>query len=107
MGSAALCEGVVVRVRDDSLVLAVDEVPDSGLEVPLRLEKLANTVTYNRMKAALSVWWLFFDKRMGNWGVEKDGWVFGATADPKHACSLPLCGIQVFIMILTTGQHSI
>lgn len=43
------------RVRDDSLVIAVDDVPDNGLDVPLRLEKLANKVTYTRMNAALQV----------------------------------------------------
>ncbi len=31
----------------------MEEVPDEGLDVPLRLEKLANTVTHQRLKAAL------------------------------------------------------
>ena len=34
---------------------AVDEVPEEGLDVPLRLEKMANEVTYKRLKAALTV----------------------------------------------------
>lgn len=34
---------------------AVDEVPDEGLDVPLRLEKMANQVTYQRLRAALAV----------------------------------------------------
>ncbi len=34
---------------------SVDDVPDEGLDVPLRLEKMANEVTYQRLKAALSV----------------------------------------------------
>lgn len=33
----------------------MDEVPDEGLDVPLRLEKLANEVTHRRLRAALSV----------------------------------------------------
>jgi hypothetical protein len=34
---------------------AVEEVPEEGLDVPLRLEKMANEVTYRRLKAALTV----------------------------------------------------
>ncbi|GAB4814237.1 hypothetical protein N2152v2_001283 [Parachlorella kessleri] len=48
-----LTEGVVYRVKEQSLVVAVEEMPDEGLDVPLRLEKLANTVTHQRLKAAL------------------------------------------------------
>ena len=36
--------GVVYRVKDDSIVVAVEEPPDSGLDQPLRLDKLANEV---------------------------------------------------------------
>lgn len=36
--------GVVYRVRDTSVVVAVDDVPEEGLDQPLRLEKLANEV---------------------------------------------------------------
>ena len=32
---------------------AVDEVPDEGLDVPLRLERMANEVTYCRLRATL------------------------------------------------------
>ena len=34
---------------------AVEEVPEEGLDVPLRLEKMANEVTYKRLKYALTV----------------------------------------------------
>ncbi|PRW39069.1 DNA-binding SMUBP-2 isoform B [Chlorella sorokiniana] len=49
-----LAEGVVYRVRDNAITVAVDEVPDEGLDVPLRLEKMANQVTYQRLRAALT-----------------------------------------------------
>ena len=40
-----LCiSGVVYRLRETAIVIAVDEAPEDGLEQPLRLEKLANTV---------------------------------------------------------------
>lgn len=32
------------RVRDTCIVLAVEEMPDEGLDQPLRLDKLANEV---------------------------------------------------------------
>ena len=41
---APLCEGVVYRVCDTSLIIAVDEVPEEGMDQPLRMEKLANEV---------------------------------------------------------------
>ncbi|KAL6785032.1 hypothetical protein ACKKBG_A02145 [Auxenochlorella protothecoides x Auxenochlorella symbiontica] len=53
-GAPVLAEGVVYRLRDDSIVIAVDDTPEDGLDVPLRLEKLVNTVTHTRMKAALN-----------------------------------------------------
>lgn len=37
--------GVVYRARDTSLVIAVDDVPEEGMDQPLRIEKLANEVT--------------------------------------------------------------
>lgn len=43
-GGAPLCGGLVYRVRESAIVVAVDEVPEDGLEQPLRLEKLANEV---------------------------------------------------------------
>lgn len=43
-GGAPLAQGVVYRLHESSLVVAVDEAPDEGLDQPLRLEKLANTV---------------------------------------------------------------
>lgn len=40
----ALASGVVYRVTDTTIIVAVDEAPDEGLDHPLRLEKLANEV---------------------------------------------------------------
>ncbi|GAX76189.1 hypothetical protein CEUSTIGMA_g3633.t1 [Chlamydomonas eustigma] len=50
----ALVQGVVYRVKETALVVAVDDAPDEGLEQPLRLDKLANEVTYKRLKETLS-----------------------------------------------------
>ncbi|KAF0922495.1 hypothetical protein E2562_037402 [Oryza meyeriana var. granulata] len=52
-GSAALGQGVVYRLKDSSITVAFDDIPGDGLNSPLRLEKLANEVTYRRMKDAL------------------------------------------------------
>ncbi|XP_052147152.1 uncharacterized protein LOC127766128 isoform X1 [Oryza glaberrima] len=52
-GSAALGQGVVYRLKDSSITVAFDDIPEDGLNSPLRLEKLANEVTYRRMKDAL------------------------------------------------------
>lgn len=43
-GGPPLVQGVVYRLHEASIVVAVDDAPDEGLEQPLRLEKLANTV---------------------------------------------------------------
>ena len=43
-GGPPLAQGVVYRLHETSVVVAVDEAPDDGLDQPLRLEKLANTV---------------------------------------------------------------
>lgn len=40
----ALASGLVYRVKDDAITVAVEEAPDEGLDQPLRLEKLANEV---------------------------------------------------------------
>ena len=40
----ALVGGLVYRIREDSITIAVEEAPDEGLDQPLRLEKLANEV---------------------------------------------------------------
>ncbi|CAI5522191.1 unnamed protein product [Closterium sp. Naga37s-1] len=51
---AAIAQGVVYRVREDAVVVAVDDVPDGdGLDAPVRIEKLANDVTYKRMRDTL------------------------------------------------------
>ncbi|KAK1259687.1 hypothetical protein QJS04_geneDACA010290 [Acorus gramineus] len=52
-GSASLGQGVVYRLKDSSITVAFDDVPEDGLNSPLRLEKVANEVTYRRMKDAL------------------------------------------------------
>ncbi|KAJ8761742.1 hypothetical protein K2173_004551 [Erythroxylum novogranatense] len=53
LGSPALGQGVVYRLKDSSITIAFDDVPEEGLNSPLRLEKVANEVTYRRMKDAL------------------------------------------------------
>eukprot|EP00879_Flechtneria_rotunda_P033153 GHRR01036690.1.p1 GENE.GHRR01036690.1~~GHRR01036690.1.p1 ORF type:complete len:541 (+),score=209.92 GHRR01036690.1:666-2288(+) len=53
LGGQPLCTGLVYRVRDTCIVIAVDEPPDEGLDQPLRLEKLANEVTYKRLQQTL------------------------------------------------------
>ncbi|PRQ44621.1 putative hydrolase [Rosa chinensis] len=53
LGSSALGQGVVYRLKDSSITVAFDDVPEDGLNSPLRLEKLTNEVTYRRMKDAL------------------------------------------------------
>ncbi|XP_062211738.1 uncharacterized protein LOC133912829 isoform X1 [Phragmites australis] len=52
-GAASLGQGVVYRLKDSSITVAFDDIPEDGLNSPLRLEKLANEVTYRRMKDAL------------------------------------------------------
>ncbi|KAG7670496.1 hypothetical protein KSW81_003059 [Nannochloris sp. 'desiccata'] len=51
--AGVLAQGVVYRVRETSITVAVDDYPDEGLDVPLKIEKLANEVTYDRLKMAL------------------------------------------------------
>ncbi|KAF8070908.1 Ighmbp2 [Scenedesmus sp. PABB004] len=53
LGGPPLCSGLVYRVRDCSITVAVDEPPEEGLDQPLRLEKLANEVTYQRLQETL------------------------------------------------------
>ncbi|GLJ21851.1 hypothetical protein SUGI_0408590 [Cryptomeria japonica] len=50
VGSAPLGQGVVYRIKDTSLTVAFDDIPEDGLNAPLRLEKVANEVTYRRLK---------------------------------------------------------
>ncbi len=42
----SLAGGVIFRVKDDQIVVAVEDPPDEGLDQPLRLEKLANEVGF-------------------------------------------------------------
>ncbi|XP_022982878.1 DNA-binding protein SMUBP-2 [Cucurbita maxima] len=53
LGSPSLGQGVVYRLKDSSITVAFDDIPEEGLSSPLRLEKVANEVTYRRMKDAL------------------------------------------------------
>ncbi|PKI40094.1 DNA-binding protein SMUBP-2 isoform X1 [Punica granatum] len=53
LGSPALGQGVVYRLKDSSITVAFDDIPEEGLNGPLRLEKVANEITYRRMKDAL------------------------------------------------------
>ncbi|OVA19410.1 AAA+ ATPase domain [Macleaya cordata] len=53
IGSPSLGQGVVYRLKDSSITVAFDDIPEEGLNSPLRLEKVANEVTYRRMKDAL------------------------------------------------------
>lgn len=51
--SSPLGQGIVYRVKDTSITVAVDDVPEDGLNLALRLEKVANEVTYRRLKDTL------------------------------------------------------
>ncbi|XP_050229046.1 uncharacterized protein LOC126678192 isoform X2 [Mercurialis annua] len=53
LGSPALGQGVVYRLKDSSITVAFDDIPEEGLSSPVRLEKVANEVTYRRMKDTL------------------------------------------------------
>lgn len=53
LGSPPLGQGVVYRIKDTSITVAFDDIPEEGLNSPLRLEKVANEVTYRRMKETL------------------------------------------------------
>jgi len=41
--------GLVYRVRDNAIVVAVDDVPEYDLDMPLRLEEVADDITHRRM----------------------------------------------------------
>ncbi|KAI5396195.1 hypothetical protein KIW84_062410 [Lathyrus oleraceus] len=53
LGSPALGQGVVYRLKESSITVAFDDIPEDGLNNPLRLKKIANEVTYHMMKEAL------------------------------------------------------
>ncbi|GMP63614.1 hypothetical protein CsSME_00025236 [Camellia sinensis var. sinensis] len=53
LGSPPLGQGVVYCLKDSSITVAFDDIPEEGLNSPLRLEKGANEVTYRRMKDTL------------------------------------------------------
>jgi len=53
---APIVEGVVFRMDDSSITVAVDDLPDdAALDVPLRVVRLANEVTYKRLRETLDV----------------------------------------------------
>jgi hypothetical protein len=51
--SSVLASGIVYRIKEYSIIVAVDEMPDTGLEVPLKIEKMANEVTHKRLMNTL------------------------------------------------------
>ncbi|PIA53594.1 hypothetical protein AQUCO_00900281v1 [Aquilegia coerulea] len=53
VGSPSLGQGVVYRLKDSSITVAFEDIPEDGLNSPLRLEKVANEITFRRMKDAL------------------------------------------------------
>lgn len=53
--SPVVASGVVYRVQEASVVIAVDEAPEGGLDQPLRLEKLANTVSNSPRQMHMAV----------------------------------------------------
>ncbi|XWS43164.1 hypothetical protein CRYUN_Cryun16bG0079500 [Craigia yunnanensis] len=58
LGSAALGQGVVYWLKDLSITVAFDDVPEDGLNSPLRLKKVANEVGFlsdrRRMNVAVT-----------------------------------------------------
>jgi len=58
-----LASGVVYRIRDTQIELACDDVPDD-LSGTLRLERLSNEATHNRLVAAV--------ERVGKYGASSD-----------------------------------
>ncbi|MEW5310653.1 MAG: hypothetical protein WDW38_002430 [Sanguina aurantia] len=81
----ALVTGVVYRVKDCCVIVAVDDVPDEGLEQPLRLEKLANEVTFQRLKDTLGFMSRGAHKAAGHPLMEV---MFGGRG-PRFQASLP------------------
>ena len=43
------------RLKDTSVIVAVDDMPEEGLDQPLRMEKLANEVRSGSVKAVFAV----------------------------------------------------
>lgn len=42
----AVTSGVVYRLKETAVIIAVDDAPEDGLDQPLRLDKLANDVRF-------------------------------------------------------------
>ncbi|ERN11784.1 DNA-binding protein SMUBP-2 isoform X1 [Amborella trichopoda] len=53
LGTASLGQGVVYRLKDSSITVAFDDIPEDGLNAPLCLERVGNEVTFRRMKDTL------------------------------------------------------
>ncbi|KAF9598090.1 hypothetical protein IFM89_024435 [Coptis chinensis] len=53
VGSPSLGQGVVYRLKDSSITVAFGDIPEDGLNSTLRLEKVANEITFRRMKDTL------------------------------------------------------
>ncbi|CAM6098544.1 unnamed protein product [Calypogeia fissa] len=52
-GGSSLGQGIVYRVKEGSITIAMEDVPDEGLNTPIRIEKLVNEVTYKRYRDTL------------------------------------------------------
>ncbi|GMH45218.1 hypothetical protein BSKO_13175 [Bryopsis sp. KO-2023] len=53
VGGAAVVSGLVYRSKEREIIVAVDDVPEDGLDQTLRMDRLANEVTYQRLKQTL------------------------------------------------------
>jgi hypothetical protein len=49
----SLGQGIVYCIKDNAIIIAVDDVPEDGLDSPLRLEKLANEVRHGMHRCKL------------------------------------------------------
>lgn len=70
--------GVVYRIKENSLIVAVEEAPEEGLDQPLRLEKLANEV---RLVATCSSLLVLY--------TQKDDWLTPTFSTPLAAARVP------------------
>lgn len=52
--SKVLSEGIVYKLSETSVTIAVDEYPDEYISMPLKLEKIANHITHKRLCATLT-----------------------------------------------------
>eukprot|EP00890_Picochlorum_soloecismus_P004479 jgi/Picsp_1/5031/NSC_02394-R1_dna-binding protein smubp-2-like len=52
--SKVLLEGIVYKLSEMSVTVAVDEYPDEYISMPLKVEKIANHITHKRLCATLA-----------------------------------------------------